>query len=92
MKRMGAQREKIVNKKLCFVATNKDLLVEILYELSLRPECHFVKYSVKAKDGMFLGRCFLNDETLLGTLWSEYKLHPQVMCTVQDDEFTLDYR
>lgn len=92
MKRMGPATNKEVNKKLCFTATDKAALVEILYQLSQRAECHFVKYSVEPKDGMYLGRCFLNDEQLLGRLWREYKAHPKVMCNVQDDDFTLPFR
>lgn len=92
MKRLGRVGDKRVNKKLCFTATDKVALIEILYELSQRPECHFVKYSVEPKDGMYLGRCFLDDEQLLGRMWRSYKAHPKVMCSVQDDDFTLRHR
>ncbi len=54
------------NKKLCFVATDKGFLIGLLDELSDRPDCWAVKYSVEPRDGMHLGRCFLNDERTIG--------------------------
>ena len=95
MARWGPQKANGVahlNKKLCLVATDKELLVETLFELSERPDCYFVKYSIQPKDGMYLGRCFLTDEVALGRLWQELKCHPRLMCTVQDDDFTESYR
>jgi len=71
--------------KLCFTATDLDFLVELLYELSLDERCMFVKYSHTAKDGMYLGRCFMDDVALIGELWQKYKLHPKLMCSIQDD-------
>lgn len=79
-------------KKLCFVATDQALLAEVLYELSERPDCYFVKYSVHPRDGMYLGRCFLRDEHEVGSLWDEYHGHPRLFCSVQDDEFTAPFR
>lgn len=92
MKRFGPAPDKGINKKLCFTATNQSLLASVLKDLSDLPECHFVKYSTKPKEGMYLGRCFLTDENLLGRLWQEYKGHPQLMCSIQDDDFTKTFR
>jgi hypothetical protein len=79
-------------KKLCLVATDPAVLAEILGLLAERPDCFYVKYSVRPRDGMFLGRCFLLDEREVGALWARYKSHPRVMCSVQDDDFTLPFR
>lgn len=80
------------NKKLCFVATDRALLAEVLARLSDRPDCHYVKFSVFPRDGMYLGRCFLLDEQQVGLLWAEYKAHPRLFCSVQDDDFTAPFR
>jgi hypothetical protein len=79
-------------KKLCLVATDKAFLVRLLVELSERPDCYFVKYSAEAKDGMHLGRIFVTDERLVGDLWLEYKDHPKLMCSIQDDDYTKPIR
>jgi hypothetical protein len=79
-------------KKLCLVATDKAFLIRLLVELSERPDCFFVKYSVEAKDGMYLGRAFLTDEPLVGDLWLLYKDHPKLMCSIQDDDYTKPIR
>jgi hypothetical protein len=80
------------NRKLCFVATDKDFLVRLLYDLSLRDDCYFVKYSADARDGMYLGRAFFLDDTTAGGLWAEYKKHPKLMCSLQDDDITDGFR
>jgi hypothetical protein len=80
------------NKKLCLVATDRSLLAALLHELADRPDCHFVKYSVHPRDGMYLGRCFLIDEHAVGVLWAQLKEHPGVFCSVQDDDFTAPFR
>ncbi len=79
-------------RKLCFVATDKPFLVALLLELSHRRDCAFVKYSRSPRDGMFLGRCFLLDDDRVGELWQLYKRHPKLMCSVQDDDWSLEYR
>ncbi len=79
-------------KKLCFVATNQTLLADVLRELAERPDCFYVKYSVFPRDGMYLGRCFLLDEHAVGVLWAEYKTHPNLFCSIQDDDFTAPFR
>ena len=80
------------NKKLCFVATDKMILAELLLELSEREDCYGVKYSVQPRAGMFLGRCFMTEDQVVGELWVKYKPHPKLMCTVQDDDFTSEFR
>jgi hypothetical protein len=79
-------------KKICFVATDKGFLVSLLHGLSMREDCCYVKYSVSARDGMYLGRCFLTSDAAAGRLCQEYKLHPKLMVTIQDDEFFEAYR
>jgi len=79
-------------KKLCFVATDRLLLVKLLLELSQRDDCHYVKYGTRPRDGMYLGRCFMATDEAAGRLWIEYKVHPRLMCSIQDDDFTRQYR
>ena len=79
-------------KKLCFVATDRAMLADILRVLAERPDCHYVKYSVHPRDGMYLGRYFLVNEHQVGVLWAEYKGHPRLFCSVQDDDFTAPFR
>ena len=83
---------KCCNKKLCFVATDKAYLAEFLGRLADRPDCHYVKYSVRPRDGMYLGRCFLIDEHEVGVLWAECKGDPRMFCSIQDDDFTAPFR
>ena len=95
MERQGAgwnNENRFSHKKLCFIATDRALLVRVLSELADRPHCYYVKYSIEPGDGMYLGRCFLLDDQAVGTLWREYKKHPRMMCNVQDDDFTLLFR
>jgi hypothetical protein len=80
------------NKKLCFVATDQQLLAQVLRELADREDCYFVKFTTEPKDGMYLGRCFLLEDQAVGELWQQYKVHPRLMCTVQDDDFTSAFR
>jgi hypothetical protein len=79
-------------KKVCFVATDKPFLVRLAYELSLRAECHWVKYSCEPRDGMYLARCFMTNDDAAGRLCFEYKTHPKLMVAVQDDEFAAAFR
>jgi hypothetical protein len=95
MQRSGAGRGPGVaysRRKLCFVATDRRFLAGVLLELSKRRDCYAVKYSVQAKDGMYLGRCFMLEDDLVGELWRLFKRHPRLMCTIQDDEFTARFR
>lgn len=50
------------NIKLCFTATDQDLLKEILTKLCKRQDAFFVKYSKQPRAGMYLGRCFLTTD------------------------------
>jgi hypothetical protein len=40
---------------------------------------------------MYLGRCFLTEEHEVGVPWAEYKDHPRLFCSVQDDDFTAPF-
>src|SRR5450432_376636 len=80
------------NKKLCFTATDKAHLVRLLYELSERPDCWFVKYSIEPRDGMYLGRAFFTEEQTVGKLWNDHAFDPKVFCSVQDDDWTAAFR
>ena len=73
-------------------ATDKDALIKLLYELSKRDDCYYVKYSTDPRDGMYLGRCFLTTDDAVGNLWAELKPHPKFLTSVQDDEFTERFR
>ena len=95
MERRGAgwnEERRFCQKKLCFVATDQLLLAEVLGQLAERPDCFYVKYSVRERDRMYLGRCFMVGEQEVGEMWAEYKMHPRMMCSVQDDEFTRRFR
>jgi hypothetical protein len=85
-------QEEYCRKKLCFVATDQALLIEMLTELAERPDFYYAKYSIVPRDGMYLGRCFLTDEHEVGVLWAKYKAHPRLFCSVQDDGFTAPFR
>jgi hypothetical protein len=63
-----------------------------LRQLSLRDDCFRVKYSVRDREGMYLGRCFLTTDAAAGRLCQEYKTHSKLMTTIQDDEFFDAYR
>ena len=79
-------------KKLCFTSTSRDLLARHLLQLSQREDCFFVKFGVNPRGGMYLGRCFLESDGAVGEVWAEYKNHPSVFCTVQDDDFVGQFR
>ncbi len=82
--------------KLCLTATDEHHLAEILYEISKREDCFYVKYSPsgspKCRDGMFLGRVFLTSEEKIGELWNELRTDKKLMCSIQDDIATEKYR
>jgi hypothetical protein len=79
-------------KKLCFTSTARDLLARHLLLLSKREDCFFVKFGVVPRGGMYLGRCFLMTDEAVGKVWAEYKSHPSLFCTVQDDDFVERFR
>ncbi len=87
-----ASNESYSKQKLCFVASDKDFLMSLLLELSENDQCYFVKLSDSARDGMFLGRCFFIEDKVSGNVWAQYKAHPKVFCSVQDDEFVKPFR
>jgi len=80
------------NKKLCLVATDKDYLVRLLFEIARRADCFYVKYTPASRDGMYLGRIFLVDEHEVGLLWARFKRDEKLLCSVQDDDFTRPFR
>lgn len=80
------------DNKLCFTASDFELLATHLLHLSQRTDCVFVKFSVEAHGGMYLGRCFLLTDSAVGEVWAIYKCHPTLLCTVQNDSFVADYR
>jgi putative acetyltransferase len=79
-------------KKLCIVATDAAFLVEFLYGLSLRQDCYYVKYGTIARDGMYLGRCFLTTDAAASELCELLKAHPRLMVSLQDDAWFNDFR
>lgn len=85
-------QEPYAQQKLCFTATDRELLARHLLALSRRDDCVFVKFGVKDRGGMFLGRCFLLTQQAVGEVWAMYKRHPTIFCTVQDDDFTERFR
>jgi hypothetical protein len=89
----GAGKSAVYSKKkICLVATDKRFLMTLLYQFSMRDDCYFVKYSTVDRDGMYLGRCFLTSDSAAGRLCQEYKAHPKLMVSIQDDEFFETYR
>jgi len=94
MQRFGAadRDSSFSQKKVCFVATDKPFLVRLVYELSLRHDCHWVKYSREPRDGMYLARCFMTSDEAAGRLCCDHKTHPKLMVSLQDDEFVAPFR
>lgn len=81
------------NKKLCFTSTAIEPMARVLYELSLRPDCYWVKLDEQVgRHGMVRGRCFLTTEAAVAELWKRFKVTDTVLCTIQDDDFTSEYR
>jgi putative acetyltransferase len=80
------------SKKLCLVATDAALLVDTLYGISRRTDCYYVKYGLNARDGMFLGRCFLATDQATAELCAELKDHAQLLVTIQDDDWFASFR
>lgn len=74
-------------KKVCVVATDLKLLIDLLYGLSLRPDCNYVKYGTTARDGMYLGRCFMQTDAAAAELCGQLKSHGRLMVSIQDDDF-----
>ncbi len=79
-------------KKLCLVATDPALLVDVLYGISRRKDCYHVKYGLRARDGMYLGRCFLATDHAAAELCNELKGHARLMVSLQDDDWFDKFR
>ncbi len=95
LKRNGPAHEagNYCNKKLCFTSTAIAPMARLLYELSLRTDCYTVKLDHEVgRHGMVRGRCFLTSEEAVAELWPKYKVTDDVLCTVQDDDFTVRFR
>ena len=80
------------NQKLCMVTTDLGFLVDLLYGLSLRPDCAHVKHSIVARDGMYLGRCWLSTDAASAQLCEALKRHPRLLVSLQDDAFFNPFR
>jgi putative acetyltransferase len=80
------------SKKLCLVATDAGFLIDLLYGLSLREDCFYVKYGTVARDGMYLGRCFLATDEAASELCNELKGHPRLLVSLQDDAWFARFR
>lgn len=81
------KHQRFSNKKVCLVATDVAFLADLLYGLSRRADCSFVKYTAEARDGMYLGRCFLATDEAAVELCLALKGHPRLMASLQDDDF-----
>lgn len=80
------------SKKLCLVATDAGFLIDLLYGLSLRQDCFYVKYGMVARDGMYLGRCLLATDEAASQLCNELKGHPRLLVSLQDDAWFAEFR
>ena len=80
------------SKKVCLVATDGQFLIDLLYGLSQRADCFYVKYATVARDGMYLGRCFLATDEAASELCQELKGHPRLMVSLQDDAWFASFR
>jgi putative acetyltransferase len=80
------------SKKLCLVAADAQFLIDLLYGLSLREDCFYVKYGTVARDGMYLGRCFLATDEAASELCQELKGHPRLLVSLQDDAWFASFR
>jgi putative acetyltransferase len=80
------------SQKLCIVATDLSLLKDMLYGLSLRADCAFVKYGTYVRDGMYLGRVFLATDAAAAELCEALKGHPRLLVSLQDDNFFNAFR
>jgi hypothetical protein len=89
---LGRQGGICSNKKLCFVAHDKEHLVGLLLDLTRRPDCYVVKYSIEPRDTMYLGRAFMTGDEVVGKLWAEFHDDPKVFCSIQDDDFAERFR
>ena len=80
------------NKKLCLASTDLDLLINLLEKFVTLEDCLWVKYSEKGRGGIYFARAFFNNKERIGKLWAKFKLHPKLICNIQDDDFSKPYR
>lgn len=73
--------------KVCLIATDAPFLIDLLFGLSLRADCGYVKYGVIPRDGMVLGRCFMKTDAIAAELCASLKGHPHLMVTLQGDDY-----
>jgi hypothetical protein len=79
-------------KKVCLVATDAAFLIDLLYGVSLRPDCGYVKYGMVLRDGMVLGRCCMATDRAAALLCAALKGHPRLLVTLQDDDSFNSFR
>jgi hypothetical protein len=70
-------------KKLCLVTTDAKFLIDLLYGLSLREDCCYVKFATRAREGMYLGRCFMQSDRAAAELCAELKGHARVFMALE---------
>ncbi len=80
------------NMKVCFTTKDSEFLKKLLIRIAQDEHCYWVKLSTKSRDGMFLGRSFFTTKEKAGETWAKYKMHPRLMVTLQDDDFSSAYR
>lgn len=80
------------NMKLCLVATDPVRLLDLLYGISLRQDCFYVKYGMIAREGMYLGRVSLATAEAVSELCQQLKGHPSLMVSLQDDAWFDKFR
>lgn len=80
------------SKKLCLVATDPACLIDVLYGISLRQDCVYVKYGMIARDRMYLGRVSLATDQAVSELCQALKGHPRLMVSLQDDAWFNTFR
>jgi hypothetical protein len=88
-KKAGREHSEV---KVCITCRDDELLRQLIAKVAEDEECYWVKMSTKARDGMFLGRCFFTTKEYAGRFWARYKSHPRLMVTLQDDDFASGYR
>jgi hypothetical protein len=80
-------------EKLCSTSTSVSSLAELLFQLSQREDCWYVKLDAeKGPHGMVRGRCSLTTADEVGKLWTQLKVGTHWLCAVQDDDFTSAFR
>jgi hypothetical protein len=79
--------------KLCLTSTQMAPMARALFELSNRDDCFVVKMDAAVLgNGMVRGRCFLTSVEAVAEVWRAYKVTPTLLCTIQDDNFTVTHR